>query len=102
MLWAGEPMKTFNGVTLICFFVGMLIVCFYAPWTSTSGGGSGAHSSIGFAPIWSTQFLGVPGAHIDVGSMGILAVVVAFFSIVIGGSAYFFRSKRTGERDLME
>jgi hypothetical protein len=95
-------MKTFYGVTLLCFFVGMLIVCFYAPWTSTSGGSPGAHSSLGFAPVWSTQFLGVPGAHIDVGSMGILAVVVAFFSIVIGGSAYFFRSKRTGRKDLME
>jgi uncharacterized protein YneF (UPF0154 family) len=34
--------------------------------------------------------------------MGILAVVVAFFSIVIGGSAYFFRSRRTGRKDLME
>jgi hypothetical protein len=95
-------MKTFYGVTLLCFFVGMLIVCFYAPWTSTSGGSPGAHSSLGFAPVWSTQFRGVPGAHIDAGPMGILAVVVAFFSIVIGGSAYFFRGKRTGEKDLME
>jgi hypothetical protein len=34
--------------------------------------------------------------------MSILAVVVAFFSIVIGGSTYFFRSKRTGGKDLME
>jgi hypothetical protein len=102
VLQAGEPMKTFNGVTLLCFFVGMLIVCFYAPWTSTSGGSSGAHSSLGLAPVWSTQFLGVPGARVDVGYMGILAVVVAFFSIVIGGSAYFFRSKRTGGKDSMD
>jgi hypothetical protein len=94
-------MKTFYGVTLLCFFVGMLIVCSYAPWKSTSGSSSGAPSLLGFAPVWSTQFLGVPGAHIDVGSMGILAVVVAFFSIVIGGSTYFFRSKRTGGKDLM-
>ena len=93
-------MKTFYGVTLLCFFVGMLIVCFYAPWTSASGGSPGPHSSLGFAPVWSTQFLGVPGAHVDVGSMGILAVVVAFFSIVIGGSAYFFRSKRTVSLDI--
>jgi hypothetical protein len=32
----------------------------------------------------------------------ILAVVVAFFSIDIGGSAYFLRLKRTGGKDLME
>ncbi len=102
MLQVGEPMKTFNTVTLLCFFVGMLVVCFYAPWTSTSGGTSGAHSSLGLAPVWSTRFLGVPGAHLDVGYMGMLAVVVAFFSTVIGGSADFFRSKRTGGRDLME
>jgi hypothetical protein len=63
-------MKTFYGVTLLCFFVGMLIVCSYAPWKSASGGSSGAPSLLGFAPVWSTQFLGVPGAHIDVGSMG--------------------------------
>lgn len=31
-------MKTFYGVTLLCFFVGMLIVCSYAPWKPTSGG----------------------------------------------------------------
>jgi hypothetical protein len=34
--------------------------------------------------------------------MGMLAVVVAFLSIVIGGSAYFFRGKRTGGKDLMQ
>jgi hypothetical protein len=87
-------MKTFYGVTLLCFFAGMLMVCFYAPWTSTS--------SLGLAPVWSKQFLGVPGAHVDVGSMGLLAVVVAFFSIVVGGSAYFFRSKRTGGKNLTD
>ena len=77
-------MKTFYGVALLCFFVGMIIVCFYAPWTSTSGGSPGAHSSLGFAPVWSKQFLGVPGAHIDADPMGLLAAVVAFFFIPSG------------------
>ena len=95
-------MKTFYGVTLFCFVVGMLIVCIHGPWTSTPAGSPGAHSSLGYAPVWSTQFASVPGAHIDVGAIGILTAVVAFFSIVIGASAYFFRDKRTGEKDLME
>ena len=91
-------MKTFYGVMLFCFVVGMLIVCFYAPWTSTPAGSPGAHSSLGYAPVWSTQFAGAPGAHVDGGAIGILAAVVAFFSIVIGGSAYFFRGRRTDEK----
>lgn len=95
-------MKTFYGVALLCFLLGMLIVCFYAPWTSTPAGSPGTHSSLGFAPVWSTQFTSVPGARIDGGGIGILTAVVAFFSIVIGASAYFFRGKRTGEKDLME
>ncbi len=72
-------MKTFYSVTLLSFLVGMLIVCLYAPWRSTPGGSPGGG-----------------------GSVGILAIIVAFFSIVIGGSAYFFRGHRTGEKDLME
>jgi hypothetical protein len=39
--------------------------------------------------------------RIDIGPIIFLAGVV-FFSIVIGGSAYFFRSKRTGQKDLMD
>jgi hypothetical protein len=35
-------------------------------------------------------------------SVGILEVVAAFFSNVIPGLANFFRSKRTGGKDLME
>jgi hypothetical protein len=95
-------MKTFYRVTVFCFVVGMILVCSYAPWTSAMVGSSGVRSSLGYAPLWSTQFTGVPGAHIDIGPFVFLSAVVAFFSIVIGGSAYFFRSKRTGQKDLME
>ena len=95
-------MKTFYGVTLVCFIIGMLIVCLHAPWTTTPAGSAATHSFAGYAPVWSTQFSGVPGARVDVGGVALLAGVVAFFSIVLGGCAYFFRSKRTGEKDLME
>jgi hypothetical protein len=47
----------------------MLIVRFYAPWKSACG-----------------------GSFREVGSVDILALIVAFFSIVMGGSAYLFRS----------
>jgi hypothetical protein len=93
-------MKTFYGVMFGCFVVGMLIVCFYAPWTTTPADSAGAHTALGYAPIWSSQFAGVAGARVDSGGLGILTAVVAFFSIVIGGSAYFFRGKHGKERDL--
>ena len=95
-------MKTFYAVTLICFALGMLIVCFHAPWTTTPAGSSAAHTFLGYAPVWSTQFTGIPGARVDSGGVALLAGVVAFFSIVLGACAYFFRGKRTGEKDLME
>lgn len=96
------PMRTFYAVTLFCFILGMLIVAFHAPWTSTPAGSLEMHNALGYAPAWSAQFSGIPGARVDTGGIGLLAGVVAFFSIVIGASAYFFRSKRGGEKDLME
>ena len=95
-------MKTFYSVTLLCFILGMLIVSFHAPWTSTPAGSPDVHNLLGYAPVWSSQFSGVPGSRMDTGGVALLAGVVAFFSVVLGGSAYFFRGKRTGEKDLME
>jgi hypothetical protein len=92
-------MKTFYGVMISCFLLGMAIVSFHAPWTASLSG-SGAPSPIGYAPIWSGTFANIPGAHVERSALGILTAIVAFFSIVIGGSAYFFRGKRTGEKDL--
>ena len=93
-------MKTFYGVTVVCFLLALLLVCFYAPWVVNTVGS--ANTSIGYAPVWSTRYAGVAGAQVDRGALGFLAGAAAFFSIVIGGSAYFFRNKRTGEKDLME
>ncbi len=94
-------MKTFYQVALFCFAVGMLIVAAHAPWTTTPPGSTSPHSSLGFAPAWSTQFANIPGARVDTTGVAILALIIAFFSIVIGGSAYFFRNKNRGEKDLM-
>ena len=60
------------------------------------------HQSLGYAPVWSAKFAGVPGARVDGGAFAILAGVVGFFSIVIGAVAYFFRGKRGPEKDLDE
>jgi hypothetical protein len=93
-------MKTFYGVMIFCFVVGVIIVLVYAPWTSTPVNSPGVHTSLGYAPVWSSQFAAVPGARVDTGGVGILVAIVAFFSIVIGGSAYFFRGNHGRERDL--
>ena len=95
-------MKTFYTVTLLCFILGMLIVSFHAPWTSTPAGSPDVHNLLGYAPAWSSQFSGVSGARADTSGIALLSGVVGFFSVVLGGSAYFFRGKRTGEKDLME
>jgi cytochrome bd-type quinol oxidase subunit 1 len=92
-------MKTFYGVTIFAFLAGMLILCFFAPWTSTPPGSSAVHDSLGYAAIWSQHFAAVAGARVDTGAFAILAGVVAFFAIVIGGASYFFRNKRGNERE---
>jgi hypothetical protein len=92
-------MKIFQNVGFLVFLIGMAILCFFAPWTSTPAGSSAAHDSLGYAAIWSQRFAMVAGARVDWGAFAILAGVVVFFAIVIGAVAYFFRKKRGSERE---
>jgi hypothetical protein len=91
-------MKTFYQVTLIAFVLGLAVLCGFAPWTSTEAENSAAHNLLGYAPIWSRHFAGVAGARVDSAAFAMLAGVVAFFAIVIGGAAFFFRDRRGSER----
>jgi hypothetical protein len=93
-------MKTFYNVTLFFCALGIVILCCFAPWTPTPAGSPYTHQALGYAPVWSTKFAGVPGARIDWSAFAILAGVVGFFSIVMGAVAYFFRGKRGSEKDL--
>lgn len=86
-------MKTFYSVTFLAFLIGMAILCCFAPWTPTPPG-SAAHDSLGYAAIWSQRFGAVAGARVDGEAFAMLAGLVAFFAIVIGAVAYFFREKR--------
>jgi hypothetical protein len=92
-------MKIFQSVGFFAFLIGMAILCFFAPWTSTPAGSSAAHDSLGYAAIWSQRFATVAGARVDWGAFAMLAGVVAFFAVVITASAYFFRNKRGSERE---
>lgn len=92
-------MNTLFRVTFVAFLIGMALLCFFAPWTTTPAGSTGQHNSLGYAAIWSHQFAAVPGARVDPGAFAMLAGVVLFFAIAIGGSAYFFRNKRGSERE---
>jgi hypothetical protein len=92
-------MKTLYQATFFSFLVGLVILCFSAPWTSTPAGSSAPHNSLGYAAIWSQRFAYLPGARVDPGAFAILAGVVAFFAIVIGAAAYFFRNQRGSERE---
>jgi hypothetical protein len=92
-------MKTFYNVTFFAFVLGLAFLSWFAPWTSTPAGSSAAHDSLGYAAIWSDHFSAVPGAHVDATAFAMLAAVVAFFAIAIGGGAYFFRNKRGPERE---
>lgn len=92
-------MKTFQTVALFAFLIGIAVLCFFAPWTSTPAGSSAAHTSLGYAAIWSQRFANVAGARVDWGAFALLAGVVAFFAVVIAAGAYFFRNKRGSERE---
>ena len=92
-------MKIFQSVAVFAFLIGMAILCFFAPWTSTPPGSSAAHDSLGYVPIWSQRFAAVAGAGVDWGAFALLAGVVAFFAVVIAAGAYFFRNKRGSERE---
>jgi hypothetical protein len=94
--------KTFYNVTLWSFALGMVILCFYAPWTPTPAASPYTHVLLGYAPVWSAKFAGVPGARVDWGGFTLIAGAVGFFSIVMGAAAYFFRGKRGPEKDLDE
>ncbi len=93
------PMKTFYKVAALVFVLGLLLLCFFAPWTTSPAGSSAPHISLGYAPVWSHQFATVSGSRVDPGAFAMLAGVVAFFAIVIGGAAYFFRNQRGSERE---
>jgi hypothetical protein len=92
-------MKIFQNVGFVAFLMGMAMLCFFSPWTSTPAGSSAAHDSLGYAAVWSQRFAAVPGARVDSGAFATLAGVVAFFAIVIAAGAYFFRNKRGSERE---
>ncbi|MGB2672961.1 MAG: hypothetical protein WBE73_04695 [Candidatus Acidiferrum sp.] len=92
-------MKTLFSVTLFAFIIGLVLLCCFAPWTTTPPGSSAQHDFLGYAAIWSHQFAALPGARVDQGAFAMLAGVVLFFAIAIGGSAYFFRNKRGSERE---
>ena len=92
-------MKTLFNVTFFSFLIGMVILCCFAPWTTTPVGSAAAHDSLGYAAIWSTRFGAVAGARGDPGAFALLAGVVLFFAVVIGAGAYFFRGKRGAERE---
>jgi hypothetical protein len=91
-------MKTFYRVTLVAFLIGLALLACFAPWTTTPPDTPAAHNALAYAPIWSQEFTTVPGARIDPGAFALLAGALAFFSIVIGASAFFFRDDRGSER----
>ncbi|MGC1485412.1 MAG: hypothetical protein WA789_16585 [Candidatus Acidiferrum sp.] len=92
-------MKTLFSVTLFAFLIGLAFLSCFAPWTTAPAGSSAPHDSLGYAAIWSHHFASIPRARVDPGAFAMLAGVVLFFAIAIGGSAYFFRNKRGPERE---
>ena len=88
-------MNRFYHVTFVLMILGLAILCFYAPCTQPEAGGLNSHQTIGYAPVWSKTFAGIPAAHVDWnGAFAAYAGGIIFFSIVIGAIAYFFREKR--------
>ena len=88
-------MKRFYYVTFTLMILGLLILCVNAPWTQPEQNSPNLHQTIGYAPVWSTAYAQIPNAHVDwSGAFAAYAGTIIFFSIVLGGIAYFFREKR--------
>jgi len=88
-------MNRFYHVTLGLMIVGLAILCFYAPWTQPELNSPNAHQTIGYAPVRSNAFMGIPAAHVDwSGAFAAYAAAIIFFSIVVGAIVYFFRERR--------
>jgi hypothetical protein len=87
-------MHRFYYVTFALMILGLLILCVYAPWTQPEAGGN-LHTTIGYAPVWSSAYARIPAAHVDWGgAFAAYAAGIVFFSIVLGAIVYFFRDKR--------
>lgn len=56
-----------------------------APWQQVHPSDPSLRVSLGYAPIWSSRFADIPGAHIDVASavINILVVWVLFIAVMI-------------------
>jgi hypothetical protein len=88
-------MKRFYSVTFTLMILGLLILCVRAPWTQPEPNSPNLHQTIGYAPVWSAAYAQIPNAHVDWnGAFAAYAGAIIFFSIVLGGIAYFFREKR--------
>src|SRR6202035_1811252 len=88
-------MKRFYYVTFTLMILGLLILCADAPWTQPEPNSAGQHQTIGYAPVWSNAYVQISNAHVDwSGAFAAYAGAIIFFSIVVGGIAYFFREKR--------
>ena len=88
-------MKLFYRVTFSLMTIGLAILCMHAPWTQPDARVPNAHTTIGYAPVWSQNYAQIPAAHVDWnGAFTAYAAVVVFFAIVGGAIAYFFREKR--------
>ncbi|MDP9147822.1 MAG: hypothetical protein M3N22_09195 [Acidobacteriota bacterium] len=88
-------MNRFFYVTFTLMILGLLVLCFNAPWTQPVADSPNVHQTIGYAPVWSSNFASAPTAHVDwSGAFAAYAAAIVFFSIVLGAIAYFFREKR--------
>jgi hypothetical protein len=88
-------MKRFYYVTFTLMILGLLILCVHAPWTQPEPNSPNLHQTIGYASVWSNAYAQVANAHVDWnGAFAAYAGAIIFFSIVLGGIAYFFREKR--------
>jgi hypothetical protein len=88
-------MNRFYYVTFSLMILGLLILCAHAPWAQPEPNSPNLHQTIGYAPVWSNTYTQIPDAHVDWnGAFAAYAGAIIFFSIVLGGIAYFFREKR--------
>jgi phage shock protein PspC (stress-responsive transcriptional regulator) len=84
----------FYKVTLFCFAVGVVLVYLYAPWSPVPGPNPFSHQVLGYAPVWSGKFAGVPGSRVSWSAFTLMAGAVGIIALVVGGLAESFQINR--------
>jgi ABC-type multidrug transport system permease subunit len=76
------------GIALSIALIGMGLLCYSTPWQQVDSNDGGIYQTLGYAPVWSHEFSGIPGAQVDSDQFALYAIVILVVAVVAGLCAY--------------